>query len=132
MAEVLGSEEWTGRGTGRSMIGDDVPRFRRRSHCRPIAFVQHAWSRLQCLVYGHRYKPWHYQQGSQVQYECCCCGRKTPWMSRVQHDLFTYYECPTWGDRGSDSQGYRFVGPKGPPRKISRPGKKRKRYRKTA
>lgn len=113
------------------MIGDDVPRFARRSHRRPIALIQHAWYRLQCLVYGHFYRPCYEQRGSSARYQCNCCGEKTKWMTKAEHAEFNLIECPTWGDRGSDSQNYRFIGPKEPTAVFPRPSKKRKRYRKT-
>lgn len=114
------------------MIGDDVPRFARRSHRRPVAFIQHAWSKLQCLVYGHFYRPSYEVWGSSARYECDCCGEKTKWMTKQEHHWFNLIECPTWGDRGSDSQNYRFIGPPERNQAIWRPSKKRKRYRKTA
>lgn len=74
------------------------------------------WGRIVCLFLGHHYHPtyWYTHRGSvrrpwreTFQYTCECCGEKTPVMTRKQHDVFERVECPTWGDRGSDSQGYR-------------------------
>jgi uncharacterized protein CbrC (UPF0167 family) len=41
-----------------------------------------------------------------VRYTCDCCGERTPWMNTGVHELFEREQCPTWGDRGSDSQNY--------------------------
>lgn len=72
--------------------------------------VQHAWSRLYCNFYGHHYKPYYTEWGNKVQYECCCCGELTPWMHKREHREFVRTVIPSWGDRGSDSQGYRKMG----------------------
>lgn len=69
-----------------------------------------------CLMWGHLYRPVE-EQGYVVQkngksrrgarYTCECCGKKTKWMTVAEKKVFQISECPTWGDRGSDSQGYR-------------------------
>lgn len=85
------------------MIGDD----RRPPRWKAARIIQHAWSRLYCNLYGHFYRPWCYQRGNKVQYECECCGELTPWMHKQVEHTFNVTFCPTWGDRGSDSQGYK-------------------------
>lgn len=72
--------------------------------------VQHAFSHLYCYIYGHFYRPCYHQRGGKVQYECECCGALTPWMHKRQHREFVRTFIPTWGDRGSDSQGYKKMG----------------------
>lgn len=69
--------------------------------------VQHAWSRLYCSLYGHLYRPSYTQRGSMAQYRCECCGELTPWMNKKEFHEFNRTICPTWGERGEDSQGYR-------------------------
>ena len=86
------------------MIGDRPPRWR------VTKIVQHAWSRLRCRAFGHFYRPCYRQKGSKVQYECECCGELTLWMTKDQHHEFNRTITPTWGEPGSDSQGYKKMG----------------------
>lgn len=81
--------------------------------------VQHAWSRLYCNLYGHYYQPWYMQCGGKVQYECEGCGELTAWMHKREHHAFLLEFCPTWGERGGDSQGYKKMG------KLHRPPRER-------
>lgn len=90
------------------MIGNDRNRVILRWNAARI--VRHAWSRLYCYLYGHHYHPLYIQWGGKVQYECQCCGELTPWMHKREHHAFLLKFCPTWGDRGSDSQGYKKMG----------------------
>lgn len=102
-----------------------------RSLCKPIAIIQHAWSKLQCHIYGHFYRPKMFTRGSMVQYTCELCGEKTKWMNKEEHGWFQIEKMPTWGDRGHDSQGYTFIGPPEGQSRTYHPGKKRKKHRKT-
>jgi hypothetical protein len=112
------------------MIGDDVGY---RKYPNPVVkHIVHSWHQLECYVRGHFYRPSYVQIGSKVRYRCDRCGTPTDWMNREEHKLFNLEQCPTWGERGSDSQGYRFIGPIQKYPKRNQIGKKRKRYRKTA
>jgi hypothetical protein len=42
-----------------------------------------------------------------AQYRCECCGELIPWMNKKEFHEFNRTICPTWGERGEDSQGYR-------------------------
>lgn len=97
---------------------------------RAPVIIQHAWSKLTCMVYGHYYHPCYIECGSLAQYECQCCGELTKWMTKKEHDVFNLVVCPTWGERGSDSQNYRFIGPPERINKRYRPRKGRRRYKK--
>ena len=92
---------------------------REKSENRLAELLHSTWSRLTCHVRGHLYRPM-YVEGRKlvkrrgyakyvkvVQYTCECCGEKTAWMGRGKHKEFELSACPTWGDRGSDSQNYR-------------------------
>lgn len=72
--------------------------------------IRKALSHLKCYFCGHFYHPMHFQCGSRVQYQCQCCGELTPWMHKREHHAFLLQFCPTWGDRGDDSQGYKKMG----------------------
>lgn len=78
--------------------------------------MKQLWGSIVCLFLGHHYMPsYMYSHRGPLrrpwketfQYECECCGEKTPIMNRKQHEQFIIDECPSWGGRGSDSQGYR-------------------------
>lgn len=83
------------------MIGDSKPRWR------VTILIQRVISLLKCYTKGHHYVPMHYQRGGKVQYECDICGKPTEWMHKRQHHEFCITFVPTWGERGSDSQGYK-------------------------
>lgn len=68
-------------------------------------------NRIKCWMLGHFYRPMHLSQiwsdgGERVQYTCYCCGVKTPWMRPQRLKRFEQKYRPTWGNRGSNSQGY--------------------------
>ncbi|MNN95351.1 hypothetical protein D3C81_2141400 [compost metagenome] len=74
--------------------------------------------KIKCLVRGHFFRPscemrytqanWHApMRNKRYRYACECCGFLTPWMTPKQEKLFNSLYCPTWGEFGSDSQGYR-------------------------
>lgn len=73
-----------------------------------------------CLFLGHFYRPvydYTYRQAAhspngrkrneRFRYQCDCCGKETKWLTRTQHEKFVSKCNPTWGGRGSDSQGNR-------------------------
>jgi hypothetical protein len=71
-----------------------------------------------CKFKGHHYKPSCEMKFTQAnkhapmrncryRYSCERCSKKTNWMNQKKTDLFHIEFCPTWGDKGSDSQGYR-------------------------
>ena len=75
---------------------------------------------LICLFRGHFYRPayeYRYRARSEsprarhtarrYRYKCDCCGALTKWMTHKQHEAFVLKFNPTWGARGSDSQGRR-------------------------
>lgn len=67
-------------------------------------------NQLTCKLKGHFYRPMHSYENiphGKVQYTCACCGKKTKWMKRKEHIKFVKKYIPTWGGRGSDSQGYK-------------------------
>lgn len=87
------------------------------------------WSKLQCYTGKHLFRPsreeekryflrevYRSNRGSRVgsatyvRYTCDCCDYETPWMDEKMHKLFIRAYCPTWGERGTDSQGYRERG----------------------
>lgn len=90
-------------------------------------WLTNIWNKLKCQTHGHHYRPmyesrkeWFSYTGSRhrhtgsrlksktfVRYTCECCGEQTKWMTKAQHDKFNVESCPTWGDRGTDSQNYR-------------------------
>lgn len=76
--------------------------------------------KMVCVLRGHFYRPVceyrfraknlnpgtpHHSQ--RRRYTCERCGEKTKWMSSKEHKVFEKTACPTWGNPGSDSQGYR-------------------------
>lgn len=73
---------------------------------------------LICMIRGHFYRP-SYQAKSILSgkysryrkiyfcYTCDRCEQKTKWLPMGQFDSFNAKYCPTWGNPGSDSQGYR-------------------------
>lgn len=80
-------------------------------------------AKLACKFKGHFYRPVSEfrfraknlnpgtpKQSQRYRYTCERCGEKTKWMSRKENDEFNKTVCPTWGGRGSDSQGYRKGG----------------------
>lgn len=81
------------------------------------------WRVFTCWWKDHHYQPcysWKYEQREhcpngrktkqRFQYDCERCGQKTKWMTKAQHEQFLKDKCPTWGEPGSDSQGYRKDG----------------------
>lgn len=71
-----------------------------------------------CMFEGHFYRPscqMSFIQANEhapmrkkkYQFTCERCSKKTPWMNQKQMDVFNKESCPTWGDKGSDSQNYR-------------------------
>ena len=91
------------------------------------------WSKLQCFTAGHLFRPWYEEErryfsyrsdkwgkrgrgGSRVgsdvyvKYTCDCCGEETDWMDKKMHKIFISHYCPTWDERGSDSQGHKTRG----------------------
>lgn len=72
---------------------------------------------LQCAIQGHHYVPAYNQKTTfnsltrryeqQYTYECECCEERRTIHGKEAHDYFLATHCPTWGERGSDSQGYR-------------------------
>lgn len=74
-----------------------------------------------CWFLGHFYRPCcHYAYSvrgketprsrhtrQRYQYTCERCGFRTKQMTRTAHRAFLRAQCPTWGPRGSDSNGYR-------------------------
>lgn len=75
-----------------------------------MKIIQHAWSRLHCRAFGHFYRPTYFQRGSMARLTCECCGELTPWMNKAELHEFNRTCTPTWGDPGSDSQGYKKMG----------------------
>lgn len=63
--------------------------------------------KLICYFAGHHFKPMCEMQKNRVRYTCDDCGWQTGWMTSKQEQGFNALYCPTWGGRGSDSQGYR-------------------------
>jgi hypothetical protein len=72
---------------------------------------------IYCVIRGHHYVPSYVHHWSKtawflprenetMTYECEHCGEKRS-VSREGHAAFLKKHCPTWGGRGSDSQGYR-------------------------
>jgi hypothetical protein len=66
---------------------------------------------LLCVFRGHFYRPMHEMHRSHVRYTCDVCGTVTGWMNKRSHKIFITKHCPTWGARGSDSQGYKKEAP---------------------
>ena len=62
-----------------------------------------------CYFVGHFYRPAYRMCGSKAQYTCIRCGVKTHWLKRKEHLIFQSEKCPTWGEFGSDSQGYKNI-----------------------
>jgi len=72
---------------------------------------------LNCAVRGHHYKPAYNQKSMYCSssqryeptftYQCECCEELRSITGHKAHDEFLRTHCPTWGERGSDSQGYR-------------------------
>lgn len=71
---------------------------------------------VRCWFTKHFYRPSYEMQYTQAgkrapmrnrryRYECECCGKKTKWMTNRAHEAFLDEFNPTWGPRGSDSQG---------------------------
>lgn len=84
----------------------------------PKPWICRQYLRLVCLVRGHWYRPCYEHQYRQrahcpngrmthqrFRYECACCEAPTKWMNKAQHEVFLDKHNPTWGPRGSDSQG---------------------------
>ena len=64
-------------------------------------------AKIKCKIYGHFYRPSHLMKGSLVQYTCDRCEEPTLWMHKAKHKEFIIKNCPTWGEKDSDSQGYK-------------------------
>jgi hypothetical protein len=61
---------------------------------------------IECMLLGHKWRPAYTFYRGLAQYTCDCCGCKTPWMPPREHREWCAKVKPTWGGRGSNSQGY--------------------------
>lgn len=72
---------------------------------------------LGCAVRGHHYLPsythsyvkeaWYLPRTEETMtYECDDCGEHRT-VRAEDHEAFLKTHCPTWGGRGSDSQGHK-------------------------
>jgi len=59
------------------------------------------------IYYQNPHSPNGRKRNEKFKYQCECCGRETKWMTKAQHEKFVLKYNPTWGARGSDSQGNR-------------------------
>jgi hypothetical protein len=74
--------------------------------------------RIGCVFRGHHYYPsfhhrykqeaWYLARKEETfTYECCDCDTPFVVKGKAAHKEFLAAKCPSWGGRGSDSQGYK-------------------------
>lgn len=63
-----------------------------------MRFFQRLFALHHCLFGKHRYRPWSYGFRNLTQYECCCCGKLTKWMTPAECKFFEQTENPNWGN----------------------------------